>query len=427
MTTDHPPREKAFRACTNCGNLTPAERPDCLYCGNMTVEAMAAHQEAEREHRFLAALFTRSNPLALMIIGINAGVFLLEWLAGGMGGLSADLQVIRAFGAKNNELINQQHEYWRLVTAIFIHIGFLHFLLNNYALWIIGQEIERLYGSARFVVLYLVTGIASTVASYIFNPGADSAGASGAIFGLFGVMATFAFRFRKELPERLSSDIRRRILPVIAINLIFGFSVQIVDNAAHIGGLLTGIALALIIPYKRPDERGTARIWRILQVVCLAIMLLSFVAAFRNYEGPKLSAANLTTSPSNKVESLFDGMRNAINQLEEAVNSFVEILQAHNGSADLKAIQDKLMRAAAEASAVPAPVPQAARFKQQLIQLINDEQAIVRTFADAGPKNWLEVNSRQAAFNSRYEAFRQEFDPWLRSYLEQHGYKLRDD
>ena len=253
MSTDQTSRQPAFRVCTNCGNLTPAERPDCIYCGTMTVEAMAARQEAEREHRFLYAFVTRSNPFTLIIIGMNAGVFLLEWLAGGMGGLSADSQVLRAFGAKNNDLINQQQQYWRLVTAIFIHIGFLHFLLNNYALWIIGQEIERLYGSARFVILYLLTGVAGSLASYTFNPGHDSAGASGAIFGLFGVMATFAFRFRKELPERLSTDIRRRILPVIAINLIFGFSMRIVDNAAHIGGLLAGIALALIIPYQRPN------------------------------------------------------------------------------------------------------------------------------------------------------------------------------
>ncbi len=183
MTTDQTSREPAFRVCTNCGRLTPAERPDCAYCGTMSVEALAERQEAEREHRFLYALFMRSNPFVMIIIGVNAGVFLLEWMAGGMGGLSADPEVIRAFGAKDNALINQQHQYWRLVTAIFIHIGFLHFLLNNYALWIIGQEIERLYGSARFVVLYLLTGVVGSLASYTFNPNAQSAGASGAIFG----------------------------------------------------------------------------------------------------------------------------------------------------------------------------------------------------------------------------------------------------
>src|SRR5205085_2352604 len=222
--------------------------------------------------------------------------------------------------------------YWRLVTSIFIHIGFLHFLLNNYALWIIGQEIELLYGSARFVVLYLLTGLAGSLASYTFNPNAESAGASGAIFGLFGVMATFAFRYRKELPERLGSDIRRRILPVIAINLIFGFSMRIVDNAAHVGGLLAGVVLALVVPYKRPEERATAIVWRILQALCLAVMLVSFVAAFRSYDGPRLSAKNLTQisqSPENAINQINDASR----ALLESLNSFVKILARRHARA----------------------------------------------------------------------------------------------
>jgi rhomboid protease GluP len=185
--------------------------------------------------------------------------------------------VLRGFGAKQNALIADQHQYWRLITSIFIHIGFIHLFLNNYALWIIGQEIEQIYGSARFVVLYLVTGIAGSLGSYIFNPEATSAGASGAIFGLFGVMATFAFKYRKEIPKTLSRDIMRRVLPIIAINLAFGFSVKIVDNAAHIGGLLAGIVLAFVIPYMRPDEKHTPMGWRIVQVICIALMLISFV------------------------------------------------------------------------------------------------------------------------------------------------------
>ncbi|MEN3335815.1 MAG: rhomboid protease GluP [Blastocatellia bacterium] len=397
MSTDQTSREPAFRVCTNCGNLTPAEQPACNYCGTMTVEAMAAHQEAEREHRFLGALIARSNPFTMIIIGINAAVFLLEWLAGGMGGLSADSQVLRAFGAKNNELINQQHQYWRLVTPIFIHIGFLHFLLNNYALWVIGQEIERLYGSARFVILYLLTGVAGSLASYTFNPGHDSAGASGAIFGLFGVMATFAFRFRKELPTRLSTDIRRRILPVIAINLIFGFSVRIVDNAAHVGGLLAGVGLALLIPYQRPNERGTAIIWRISQVICLALMLLSFVAAFYNYDGPKLSVKNLKGDPQARLEDYDQRMNRAHEALVESLNSFMKILRQRDPIADIRPALDAARYGINDIQGIPPISKESDQFRAELLELLDEQRSLIDRYAVMEDKNWAEIDRQEGA------------------------------
>lgn len=405
MTIEHTPRESSFRVCPNCGRLTPTARPDCAYCGTLSVEDLAASQEAEHERRFLSALVARSNPYALLIIGINAGVFFLEWLAGGMGGLSADLQVIRAFGAKNNELINQQHQYWRLVTCIFLHIGFLHFLLNNYALWIIGQEIERLYGSARFVILYLVTGMAGSLASYTFNPNAESAGASGAIFGLFGVMATFAFRYRKELPERLGSDIRRRILPVIAINLIFGFSMRMVDNAAHVGGLLAGVVLALVVPYKRPEERTTAIVWRILQALCLAVMLVSFVAAFRSYDGPRLSAKNLTQisqNPENAINQINDASR----ALLESLNSFIKIVARRDARADIHPALTAAERGLNDLKDVPGLSKEIDQRRAQLTELLTEQRDIINRFAAMREKDWPEVERQQAALIHKAEEYK---------------------
>ncbi len=252
MTLNSISSETRFRECPACGNPTPEASVACAFCGAVLAEADVAARETANEDRFLRALFTRSNPFTMIFIGVNVGVFVLMCLAGGFAVTSVNPEVLRGFGAKQNNLIAEQHEYWRLITAIFIHIGIIHLFLNNYALWIIGQEIERIYGSARFVVLYLVTGVIGSVGSYVFNPQATSAGASGAIFGLFGVMATFAFKYRREIPQTLSREIRRRVLPIIAINLVFGFSVRIVDNAAHVGGLLAGIVLALAVPYMRP-------------------------------------------------------------------------------------------------------------------------------------------------------------------------------
>ncbi|MFL6215048.1 MAG: rhomboid family intramembrane serine protease [Blastocatellia bacterium] len=408
MSNEHSTHQAASRVCPNCGKLTPAERPDCLYCGAVSAEEVAARQEAERERHFISALFTRSHPFALIIIGINAGVFLLEWLAGGMGSLGADPEVIRAFGAKNNELIQQQHQYWRLVTSIFIHIGFLHFLLNNYALWIIGQEIELLYGSARFVALYLLTGLAGSLASYTFNPNAQSAGASGAIFGLFGVMAAFAFRYRKELPQRLARDIRRRILPVIAINLIFGFSVSIVDNAAHIGGLLAGVVLALIVPYKRPTERGTSLIWRTLQVICLAVMLISFVAAFRSYDGPKLSAQNLTKSPqrSQPSEDVVNRVNDASHALLDAVNSFMKIIARRDAGADVQPALSATERGINDLKDIPTFSKEVEQLRGQMLEVLTEQRDIVNRFAAMKQKDWPEIERQQNALVEKAQAYK---------------------
>src|SRR6185369_3505061 len=115
------------------------------------VEPAVQPREETTDVRFLRALFTRSSPFTMIFIGINVGVFVLMCLAGGIAVASVDPEVLRGFGAKQNDLIANHHEYWRLITSIFIHIGFIHLALNNYALWIIGQEIEQIYGSARFV------------------------------------------------------------------------------------------------------------------------------------------------------------------------------------------------------------------------------------------------------------------------------------
>jgi rhomboid protease GluP len=232
--------------------------------------------------RFVNALISRSNPFTMIFIGANAAMFVIEWLSGGMGLLSADDGVLTALGMKVNELIIERQEYWRLISCMFLHIGYLHLLLNNYALWIIGQEIERLYGSARFVILYVGTGVIASICSVYFST-APSAGASGAIFGLFGVMAIFGFRYRSEVPNAISKSIRSRVIPIIGINLIIGFQSSIVDNSAHIGGLLAGVALGLVIPYKRPDEEATPFVWRALEVVLVVATAVSLILALNNF------------------------------------------------------------------------------------------------------------------------------------------------
>jgi len=405
----------------------PEGSPACPHC-DAVLEGAAPSAEAATEYRFLRALFTRSNHFTLIFVGINVGVFVLMCLAGGFAVTSVDPEVLRGFGAKQNDLIIDQSEYWRLITSIFIHIGFIHLFLNNYALWIIGQEIEQIYGSARFVALYLITGVIGSLASFLFNPKATSAGASGAIFGLFGIMATFAFRYRKEIPRLLSREIKRRVLPVIAINLLFGFSVRIVDNAAHLGGLLSGVALALIIPYKRPNERITPRVWVALQVLCLLLILGSFVAAFRSYTGPRLSFANLTSDPGPSVVAYFERMQDARRLLDKSFRQFDSAFDggknASGGSNQALDSIEKALRAVNEAPRIDA---QADQFRKRLLELINQQESITVEFSKSPTTNRESARQAERALRNQAQQFESDYESWLPGFLKERGYELGEN
>ncbi|MGM9987127.1 MAG: rhomboid family intramembrane serine protease [Bacillaceae bacterium] len=172
-----------------------------------------------------------------ILIGIQVLVFILMTLKGG----STNPYVLIQFGAKFDPLIDQG-EWWRLITSIFLHIGFLHLLMNTFALYYIGTQLERLIGNIRFIVIYLLAGVVGSYSSYIFNDGIG-AGASGAIFGCFGALFVVSILYKKFIPK----EVIKNIVVLIGINLLFGFLVPSIDNAAHIGGLLTGILLMFII------------------------------------------------------------------------------------------------------------------------------------------------------------------------------------
>lgn len=426
MTFEKVSHEPTSRECAACRMQTPVERVDCIHCGYRSPEAEAAEQEAEKANRFIQALIVRSSPFAFLLIGANLAFFVLEWLAGGMSSMSADISVLRAIGAKDASLIDEQREYWRFVTAIFIHIGYLHFLFNNYALWIIGQEIERIYGSARFVILYLATGLVSTAASYYFTPNTLSAGASGSIFGLFGVMAAFAFKYRKELPKFLSADIKRRIIPVILINLAFGFSVRIVDNSAHIGGLVAGIVLAFIIPYKRIDEGKTSAIWRALQVISLAVILVSFAAAFRNYDGPKLSLDNLTATPGAKVSNYYNGVTTASSLISRSINSMATILNSKNSSGDTRSAREDVEQAIRALNSVPSINQQTDKYPDWLRSMAAKERDVIERFSNTSPKQFNKTIGEMNEIHSDYKKFREEFDPWVKDFIKESGFEIHE-
>lgn len=177
--------------------------------------------------------FPRSQPiLTYTLLGINIVVFLIDMVSGGR---------LTELGAKSNPDI-LAGQIWRFVTPMFLHGGLLHIGTNSYFLYLVGPRLEQMFGRARFAAIYLLAGIGGAVVSFALTP-EPSIGASGALFGIIGAWIPLLYRNRKVLahPERQI----RRIVEVIGLNLLIGLLPGI-DNWAHLGGLLAGLALGWV-------------------------------------------------------------------------------------------------------------------------------------------------------------------------------------
>lgn len=156
-------------------------------------------------------------------------------------GSSQSTMTLIQFGAKFSPLI-MQGEWWRFFAPVVIHIGAMHLLMNTLSLFYLGTAVERIFGSSRFLLIYLFSGFAGVLGSFLVSSSV-SAGASGAIFGCFGALLYFGIVNPKLFYRTMGSS----VIIMLIINLVFGFSVSGVDNAAHIGGLIGGFAASAVV------------------------------------------------------------------------------------------------------------------------------------------------------------------------------------
>ena len=191
-----------------------------------------------KNEKKLAKIFSPKKPIiTYSLIIINTLIFLLSLF----NIVNID-DMYMMFGA-NYELV-ASGEFYRLFTCMFFHADLLHLIFNMYALYILGTRVERYYGSKRYIVLYLISGLVASLFSCVFNNiNVISIGASGAIFGLFGSIAYFTYHYRGTLREFLTSG----IIPTLLLNLIIGFANTGIDMAAHVGGIIGGLLIAMSI------------------------------------------------------------------------------------------------------------------------------------------------------------------------------------
>jgi rhomboid protease GluP len=177
-----------------------------------------------------------------VLLAAIALIFVLETALGG----STNLHTLVVLGAQVNSLV-AQGQYWRLLSAMFLHIGLAHLAFNGYALYILGRDIEGTYGSARFTAIYFLSGLAGGVIYYMVGSrNTISAGASGAIFGLFGAEVAY-FLINRSLFGSMGRQRLINLAVLLVINLLLGFTVPGINVVVHLGGLAAGLALGLAL------------------------------------------------------------------------------------------------------------------------------------------------------------------------------------
>ena len=243
------PNVQTMLRCVRCGDPIC---PDCMHPAAVGYQcpdcARDSRQEVHQPGRRIgtsAGGFTITNVLIAIMVGVYLVGVAKSGAASLVGGASG--RVLVDLGASQPFLI-ADGQYWRLFTEMFLHFGIIHLALNMYALFIIGNVVEAELGRARYLGLFLVTGwFASAIAYWLTPPlvaGPDGpilqigAGASGAIFGLFGVFLAYNYR-RRHLA--FYANRLRQIVMIIVLNLVFTFSIPGISWQAHVGGLVAGL------------------------------------------------------------------------------------------------------------------------------------------------------------------------------------------
>ncbi len=235
----HPSRETGV-SCSNCG------RPICPSCMTPTPVGMRCPECSKEKTQVRTISSLHANPTVTMaLILINVVAFMASGQFG--VGSSATSNQVFANGALFGPLIDQNHEYWRLVTSAFLHAGFIHIAFNMYLLYMLGNMLEPVLGNVKFGLVYAVGLLGGSFGALLVEPTAVTVGASGAVFGLMG--AAFF-----ELRSRGIDPFQSGIGGLILLNLAFSFVLSNISIGGHIGGLIGG-SLAMLAWHEAAKRR----------------------------------------------------------------------------------------------------------------------------------------------------------------------------
>ena len=265
------------RMCPNCRAFITTDDKVCPYC-QFTVGPKAVDRRSPADA--LGGLIPHARFTTMLIMLINTGIYIamvIHTQAGGQGpSFDFDGQTLLAFGAKYGPLMVIRGEWWRLVTAGFVHGGILHILMNMWVLFDLGAQTEEMYGTSRYLGIFFVSTVTGFLASFFWAPGVPSVGASAGLMGLIGAMIALGLRDRSSWGAEIRRFYTRWVVYIIVFGLIPFFAV---DNAAHIGGLVGGFAFGYIAGTPGYSQ-NVERFWQAVAGIALALTAFSFFKMF---------------------------------------------------------------------------------------------------------------------------------------------------
>src|SRR5436305_4128236 len=261
--------------CVSCGReLPPGGYPDNI-CPECRARAYIRAQEQAKANR---PSLIRLMPVTSAIIGANVLVFAAMTLSGVSPMEPRNLDLVRWGANTGSHTLFVQP--WRMLSSNYVHVGLIHILLNMWCLWNLGALAERIFDRWTYFITYTFCGLTGSLASVSLHPTRLGAGASGAIFGLAGALISALYLGHLPVNPRALKSILKSLVTFAAYNLFFGAVVPVIDNTAHIGGLVTGLALGAVLAPRltsQPDERNSWR--RFVFIVAGAVLALAFELA----------------------------------------------------------------------------------------------------------------------------------------------------
>src|ERR1700693_775 len=354
--------------CIRCGRQLPG-----LTFGKKICQWCVQHEAAQRgELADNAPQVVMPTPwvrpevslgVTQIILGINVAVFLGMALSGSTIMESPISESIH-WGA-NVGALTFSGEWWRLLTCVFVHGGIIHIAFNMWCLWNLGALAESLYGRWTYGAIYLICGVGSSLASVAWHPGAPSVGASGAIFGLAGALIA-AFKLGEfSVPRSALSGTLRSLAMFVIYNLIFGAAIGTTDNAAHVGGLVTGLILGALIAVLAPQHDRDVR--RVAIFAAVTLVMAGGAAELAHYHGLPLRLGRASTL----VE---DGKSDrAVGQLEKIVKQRPNFVPARFGLAQSYFNQAEYAKAETELKRVLELEPEHAGARALLVMVYLNE------------------------------------------------------
>ncbi|HEV2231815.1 MAG TPA: rhomboid family intramembrane serine protease [Terriglobia bacterium] len=282
-----PSFDTSLRMCPACRALIERNAARCPHCG-VSLKAPRA-REGTAPGRVMGGLIPVPSTATSALVAANIAFYGVAWYltqeaasaqltaAPAWGGV--DYPVLIRLGGKFGPLIFAG-EWWRLVTAVFLHASLIHIGFNLWCLFDLGPAVESLFTTQKFIFIYLVTGVLGFIVSLWWSPGL-SIGASGAILGLIGVLIGVSFHHGS-----MGKEYRGQLWRWVIYIAIFGLLGMGVDNAAHIGGLISGLALGYLIPEGEPDTRAGENLWNALAILSVVIIAGSFALMALQFNAP---------------------------------------------------------------------------------------------------------------------------------------------